>query len=179
MAIATAGGILPWIVGYAVTYLLVAPNLRDSALNQVIELLEGDAATHELVGWVFYNAHLVETVVDLPVIGMRSTTYIGGDDGFSVLLYLVPMVLLIVSGFLFARSQDVSGLKPGAKAGVYLVPGYLIATLIGVVLFKITAGGATGGPDLANAILMAGLSYPVSFAGTGGAIWGFVASRAE
>lgn len=179
VATTTALGILPWLGGYAATYLLVAPNLRDSPLNQIIEVLEGDAAVHELVGWVFYNAHLVDTVVELPVIGSQTTTYIGGEDGFSLLLYLVPVVLLLAAGFLFARREETAGMTPGAKAGMLVVPGYLLATLLGAIIVEINVSGATGGPDLTSAVILAGLCYPVSLAGTGGALWGLLADRTE
>jgi len=161
-------GTLPWVVGYAITYLLVAPNLRDSALNRIIETLDGAPATHELVGWVFYNAHFVDVVLDIPILGSQTTAYIGGDTGFTPALYLVPVVPLIAAGALVSRQQAATDPATGGLAGLSVVPGYLVLTMIGGLLFEITVGGATGGPDLTAAIILAGVVYPAVCAGLGG-----------
>lgn len=134
-------GTLPWVVGYAITYLLVAPNLRDSALNRIIETLDGAPATHELVGWVFYNAHFVDVVLDIPILGSQTTAYIGGDTGFTPALYLVPVVPLIAAGTLVSRQQAATDPATGGLAGLSVVPGYLVLTMIGGLLFEITVGG--------------------------------------
>ena len=165
-------GTLPWLLGYAITYLLVAPNLRESPLNRIIETLDGAPATHELVGWVFYNAHFVDVVIDIPILGSQTTAYIGGDNGFTIALYLIPVMLLLAAGALGARRQDASDIGSGGLAGLTLLPGYLVLTIVGGFLFEISAGGATGGPDRTTAILLAGLLYPAVFAGIGGAAWG-------
>jgi len=164
-------GTLPWLLGYAITYLLVAPNLRESSLNRIIETLDGAPATHELVGWVFYNAHFVDVVLDIPILGSQHTSYIG-DGGFTPVLYLVPIVLLLTAGALGARRQAAASPASGGLAGLTLLPGYLVLTALGGLLFEVSVGGATGGPDLTTAIILAGLLYPVVFAGIGGAAWG-------
>jgi hypothetical protein len=164
-------GTLPWLAGYAITYLLVAPNLRESPLTRIIETLDGAPATHELVGWVFYNAHFVDVVLDIPVLGSQTTAYIGGDTGFTAALYLVPVVLLIAAGALIARQQAATDPTAGGVAGLTLLPGYLLLTVVGGLLFEITVGGATGGPDLTAAVILAGVLYPAVFAVVGGAGW--------
>ena len=59
--VAGAGfGAAGWILGYVVAYLLVATDIESSPLNRLIEFFGGDSATYELVGGVFYNAHLVD-----------------------------------------------------------------------------------------------------------------------
>lgn len=170
-------GTLPWVVGYAITYLLVAPNLRDSPLNRIIETLDGAPATHELVGWVFYNAHFVDVVLDIPVLGSQTTGYIGGDNGFTAALYLVPVVLLVVAGALISRQQAATEPTAGGLAGLTLVPGYLVLTVIGGLLFEITVSGATGGPDLTAAIILAGVLYPAVCAGLGGVGWAVLENK--
>ena len=170
-------GTLPWLLGYAITYLLVAPNLRESPLNRIIETLDGAPATHELVGWVFYNAHFVDVVLDIPILGSQTTAYIGGDSGFTIALYLIPIGLLLVAGALGARQQAASDPASGGLAGLTLLPGYLALTVLGGVLFEISVGGATGGPDLTTAIILAGVLYPAVFAGIGGAAWGVLESE--
>jgi hypothetical protein len=170
-------GTLPWVVGYAITYLLVAPNLRDSALNRIIETLDGAPATHELVGWVFYNAHFVDVVLDIPILGSQTTAYIGGDTGFTPALYLVPVVPLIAAGALVSRQQAAIDPATGGLAGLSVVPGYLVLTMIGGLLFEITVGGATGGPDLTAAIILAGVVYPAVCAGLGGVGWAVLENK--
>ena len=170
-------GTLPWLAGYAITYLLVAPNLRDSPLNRIIETLDGAPATHELVGWVFYNAHFVDVVLDIPILGSQTTAYIGGDNGFTTALYLVPVVLLVVAGALGARQQAATDPASGGLAGLTLLPGYLLLTVVGGLLFEITVGGATGGPDLTAAIILAGVIYPAACAGIGGIGWAVLENK--
>jgi len=170
-------GTLPWFLGYAITYLLVAPNLRDSPLNRIIETLDGAPATHELVGWVFYNAHFVDVVLDIPILGSQTTAYIGGDTGFTPALYLVPVVLLVVAGALISRQQAATDPAAGGFAGVSVLPGYLVLTVIGGLVFEITVGGATGGPDLTAAIILAGVLYPAVCAGLGGIGWAVLENK--
>ena len=175
---ATAGGLVAWLGGYLSTYLVVAPNVRDSGLNLLIEALDGEPATYELVGWVFYNAHMVDTVVeDIPLIGTRSMSYIGGEDGFTVLLYLVPVALLFAVGLALARYWRAETPAEGATFGALVTPGYLLATVAGVLLFEISVGGATGGPDLLAAAVLAGIVYPLVCGGLGGAVGGFLEDR--
>jgi len=175
---ATAGGLTAWVVGYLSTYLVVAPNVRDTGLNRLIEALDGEPATYELVGWVFYNAHMVDVVIeDIPLLGTRSASYVGGEDGFTVVLYLIPVALLFAAGLALARYWRAETPSEGAKLGALVVPGYLLATVGGVLLVEISVGGATGGPDLLAAAVLAGIGYPLVCGGLGGAVGGFLEDR--
>ncbi len=174
----TVAGLVTWIVGFVTTYVLVAPNVRESGLNRIIEAFDGEPATYELVGWVFYNAHLVETVIrDIPLIGSRTTSYIGGEAGFTTVLYIVPVAFLFVAGLGLARYRAVDTPTAGALVGSTVVPGYLLAAVTGVFLFEVTVGGATGGPDLLPAVVLAGIVYPLLCAGGGGAVGGLLEGR--
>lgn len=174
----TVAGIVTWIVGYVSTYLLVAPNVRESGLARIIDVLDGQPATYELVGWVFYNAHMVDTVFeDIPLLGSRTTSYIGGDAGFTTLLYLLPVALLFAAGLALARYRAVDSPTAGALIGSLVLPGYLLPAVAGVVLFEVTIAGATGGPDLVAAVVLAGIVYPLVCAGGGGAVGGLLESR--
>ena len=175
---ATAGGLTAWVVGYLSTYLVVAPNVRDSGLNRLIEALDGEPATYELVGWVFYNAHLVDVVIeDIPLLGTRSTSYIGGEDGFTLVLFLIPVALLFAAGLALARYQRAETPAEGAMLGALVVPGYLLATVAGVLVVEVSVGGATGGPDLLAAAVLAGIGYPLVCGGLGGAVGGLLEAR--
>lgn len=177
IAAGALAGLIAWFAGYAVTYLLVAPDVRESALNRVIEALDGEPATHELAGWVFYNAHFVETVVrDIPVVGGGSTSYVGGD-GFSAVLYLAPVVALLAVGVGLARYRGAVSADSGALVGLTAVPGYLLCSIVGAFLFEVTVGGASAGPDLLSGVVLAGVVYPVLFGAAGGALGAVAGGR--
>jgi len=176
----TVAGIGSWIAGYVASYVLVAPNVRESGLNRIIETLDGEPATYELVGWVFYNAHMVETVFrDIPLVGSRATSYIGGEAGFTAHLYAVPVALLFAVGLGVTRYRAVDGPSAGAVVGSTVVPGYLLAAVTCVFLFEVTVAGATGGPDLLPAVVLAGIVYPLVCAGGGGAVGGLLEARSR
>ncbi|MFQ3319458.1 MAG: hypothetical protein ACI8UR_002041 [Natronomonas sp.] len=164
-------GIAAWILGYVFTYLLAGSDLRNSGLNRFIEAFEGDPATYELVGWVFYNAHFVDIVYTGGIgASVLPANYIGGEDGFTALLYVLPPALLVGAGLAIGRSQGVTETNDGAIAGALAAIGYLVLSIVGVFLFEISAGGTTGNPDLVPAILLAGLVFPVVFGAIGGVI---------
>ena len=174
----TFAGIVAWVFGYAFTYVIVAPDVRDSPLHRIIEAFEGEPATYEMVGWVFYNAHFVTTVFrDLPIIGSHTTTFLGGEEGFSLLLYAIPIGLLLAAGLGLARYRGAPDATQGALAGVAVLPGYLLLSIAGVFVFEVTIAGARGGPDLLPAIFLAGIVYPLLFGGAGGVLGGLFESR--
>lgn len=163
-------GTVVWVLGYVFTYLLVATDLESSPLNRFVEFFEGESATYELVGWVFYNAHFV----DISYSGIRvfspPRSFIGGEDGFTVLLYLIPPALLIAAGLAIGRYQGVTEPNAGAITGALVTPGYLILSIVGAFLFTVSVGGASGAPDLIPAVFIAGLVYPAVFGSIGGVL---------
>ncbi|MEF8821711.1 MAG: hypothetical protein V5A52_05490 [Halovenus sp.] len=169
-AVGAVGGAVAWLLGYALTYLLAAPEIEESPIQEIIEVVQGEPATYELVGWTFYNAHFVDTVFQgIPVFGDVTRNFIGGD-GFSELLYLIPVGLLVTTGLAIGRAQDARELSEGVVAGMTIVPGYLLLSAIGVVLFEIGMEGVSGAPALLPAIVLAGIVYPVVFGGIGGVL---------
>ncbi|MFB6130822.1 MAG: hypothetical protein ABEJ28_08390 [Salinigranum sp.] len=167
-------GVAAWIVGYAITYLLVAPAVRHSALQRIVQALGGTPATYEMVGWVFYNAHFVDTVFrGIPVVGSTTTTYVG-DGGFTPALYLLPAALLFVAGLALARRRGASDASDGALTGATTLPGYALASIAGAFLFRVAVGGASGAPDLLPAVFLAGIVYPAIFGGAGGLVGGLL-----
>lgn len=168
-------GAVGWLLGYVFTYLVVSPGVRDSSLQRVIELFGGESATYEIVGWVFYNAHFVNTLFqDVPLVGGRTTSFIGGDQGFTVLIYVVPVGLLLAAGAVLGRYRDVTTGKEGALVGVTALPGYLLLSVAGTFLFEVTLADVSGGPELLPAVFLAGVVYPGLLASGGGAVVGVV-----
>lgn len=171
---AVLGGIA-WLLGYVVTYLLAASDVRETPLQRFFEAVDGEPATYEMVGWIFYNAHFVDTVFEnIPVIGSWTTEFIRNGDALSPILYLVPVGVLLATGLALARYVGSDDVQTGAMAGLTAVPGYLLLSVAGVFLFRVTIGGASAAPDLLPAIVLAGLVYPAICAGAGGALAGLV-----
>lgn len=164
-------GLVTWGVGYLLTYLLVGNEVGESPINQFLEFVTGEPSTYEIVGWVFYNAHFVDTSFQ-GVPFFRSETFIGGEDGFTVLLYAIPPALLLAGGLALARYARALDANRGAVTGLTVVPGYLLATIVGVFFFEVTLGDASAAPDMLAAIFLAGLIYPALFGALGGVFAG-------
>lgn len=167
---ASVAGIVTWVLGYAFTYVLVGTDVRESRLNRFIEAFEGEPATYELVGWVFYNAHFVDVVYEGFGGRFMPASYVGGGDGFTQLLYVVPPALLVGAGLAVGRYQGVTETNDGAVAGALVVPGYFVLAIAGAFLFEVSAAGTTGAPDFLAAFFLAGLVYPLVFGAIGGVL---------
>jgi hypothetical protein len=163
-------GAAAWLLGYVLTYLLVATDLESSPLNRLIEVFGGESATYELVGWVFYNAHLVDVTYTGISVFTPPRSFVGGEGGFTALLYFVPPALLLISGLAIGRYRGVTAPNDGAITGALVTPGYLVLSVAGVFLFTVSVGGASGAPDLVPAVFVAGLVYPVVFGAIGGVL---------
>ncbi len=171
--VSTSMGLGTWLLGYVFTYLIVAPDIQGSFLQRIIEAFNGNPATYEMVGWVFFNAHFVDTVFqNVPFIGGQTTSFIGGEDGFTAMLYLIPIGLLVAAGVGIARYQAAETIDRGAFMGVSVFPGYLLGVLGSLFLFEVVIGEVTGGPALLSGVVLAGLLYPIICAGVGGAFAG-------
>ncbi|GAB3311363.1 hypothetical protein EI982_04730 [Haloplanus rallus] len=172
-------GAAAWIVGYVLTGLLVLVRLEDTELGELSSNLDGGGNGIEFVGWVFFNSHFVQTVVEADFLGFggSSTTSFVGGDGFTALLYLVPVALLVGAGLAVGRARGVDGTTDGAVAGALVVPPYLVLSAVGAVLFRVSSEGLgasfSGRPELLPAILLAGVVFPAVF----GAIGGIVAAN--
>jgi len=159
-----------YLLSYLFTYVLVADEIRNSALNQVAAEFAGEPTTWRLVGWVFYNAHFVDTrvTVDIPLVGSTgAVNFVGGEGGFTVLLYVVPPLVLVAAGLFLGQLADVRDASEALRVGPAVAAGYLPLALLGTVLFAVSAGAASGQPDIVTAVGMAGVVYPVVFGGLG------------
>ena len=169
-------GAAAWIVGFVLTAVVVFVRIDDSELGEISENVGDGGSAIEFIGWVFFNSHFVDTVIEAGFLGFggtRSVSFIGGD-GFTPLLYLVPITLLVAAGLAIGRSQGVTDTAEGAVAGALVVPVYLVLSAIGAVLFRVSteALGASfsGEPALLPAILLAGIVIPAVFGALGGVL---------
>ena len=64
-----------------------------------------------------------------------------------------------------------------ARNGAAVMLGYLPLSVIGAVLFAVSVGDATAGPDLVTAVLLAGMVYPLVFGAVGGLVGGHLSAE--
>ena len=168
-------GLAVWLLGYLVTYLLHAGNIREAFATNVVEFLAGDPVTWKLVGWLYFNAHFVATSIP-GLFGDSSTNFLSGAEDITLTaLYVVPPLLLLVAGAAVARGANDPA--EGAKTGGALALGYLVASAVGAFLVQISVADAVAGPSLVTAILLAGAVYPLVFGALGGVIPAVLSSR--
>lgn len=181
LARGAAGGALAVLLGYLATFLLQSGDLPEglgSLADALASLGVSPPAGWQVVGWYFLGAHNV---------GLEVSTSLGGQSGsgtvlndLGVLQMVVPVLVLVVAGFLVARTVAPRDTTKGAKAGLTVVPGYLVLAVVLALAsswsFSRSAGGvsasATVGPELLPAVLLAGLLYPAVFGALGGAAAG-------
>jgi hypothetical protein len=174
LGVAAAGGVVAYLVGYALTYAAVGREVSNSLAARVLEIATGDPGTWQLVGWVFYNAHYVP--VEVPgVFGSTAVNLVG--DPFTSALLVVPPVALLAGGAAVAVVGGADEPVAGAVAGLAVTVGYLPLSALGAVAVGIDIGDATAGPTVAAAVLLAGLVYPLVFGAVGGAAGSGVADR--
>ncbi len=172
-------GATAWIVGYVLTALVVLTRIDNSELGEISNTVGDGGSGIDYIGWVFFNSHFADTVVDADFLGFggSSTVSFIGGDGFTPLLYLVPVALLIGAGVAVGRSVDVTETTDGAVAGALVVPSYLVLSAIGALLFRVSAeafgASFSGQPELLPSVLLAGIVFPAVF----GAIGGIVAAN--
>jgi hypothetical protein len=165
-----ASGVAAWLLGYLVVYLASSGRIRNSIGSQLLNELAGGDATWKLVGWLFFNAHFVDVVLDAPVLGVSTLDLIAQYGGSATYLYAVPPALLLAGGLLIGYDAGTEGIGDATVTGFLLVPGYLLLSVAGALLFTVGSGDATAAPDLVAAILLAGLVYPALFGAVGSAL---------
>ncbi|WP_255170618.1 hypothetical protein [Natrononativus amylolyticus] len=174
------GGAAAYALGYLLTYLTQRGSVdeRLEAFNFVAALFGGEPIpSWQAVGWLFYNAHFVDT--ELPALaGTRTQNFVASADGGSLaLLYLLPPLALLGAGFAVATASSARTLEDGGLRGALVVLGYLPLAVLGVVAFGYAIGEGTVAPDAITAVGVAGVVYPVAFGGIGGAIAAVIARR--
>lgn len=137
---AVAVGIIMWLLGLAVTFVLGVIGLARpvSLAMAFFGVLPGG-----LAGFV----------------GLHSF-----DAGLFV---LVPIIFLVPAGFFMGAGgarNPVGGFKEGAKVAA----GYTLLTFLAMVFLLLLFGG--GGVDVIEGTVSAGIVFPVVFGGIGGAL---------
>lgn len=173
----TVVGVATSLAGYLVTYLWQASRVRESlsGINAILQFFGGEQIpAWKAVGWLFFNAHFVRT--QFPGFGgMQSQNFVTSGD-FPVLLYAVPVVLLLATGFLLAWTRQPVDLQQGAMDGATITIGYAGVAVITVFLFGASRGDASIAPDPVTGVLLAGIVYPLVLGAVGGALAGLAHS---
>ena len=173
-------GVTAYVLGYLVTFLLHRSNVEEvtEIVNAIADVFGGDTvSTWEGIGWLFYNGHLVDTMVDGPFGGEQAVDFINSADGASfTALYAVPILLLIVAGAALVLVAGVESPLDGAITGMLTVLGYFPLAVAGVFVFAYSAGDVSMQPDLITGVLLAGVVYPLLFGGIGGVLGSAVQS---
>jgi len=169
LGFAALGGVLAYLVSYALTYAVTGQQISNSLAARILEIATGDPGTWKLVGWVFYNAHFVTS--EIPgLFGSTAVNLVGRGDTFSAALFVLPPVALALAGALVAALGRSETPMAGAVGGASVILGYLPLAVVGAFVFTVDVGDATAGPTLVTAVLLAGLVYPLVFGAFGGAL---------
>ncbi|MFB6179977.1 MAG: transporter [Halorientalis sp.] len=169
-----------YVVGYLVAFVFTVIDGVDSSAF--------DIPGWKVVGWVFYNAHNVDIVGTGSVGGFSMSKQFSllarasgnGADGLTstvpaFLYFLVPAVVLIGAGYVAYQRAGERTVETGQAAalGATITIGYLVMAVLGRFLFTYSAGetvSTSATPQLTNAVLLAGLIYPLVLGAIGGAI---------
>ena len=161
-------GVGAFVAGYLLTFVLAA---IDSDLGDT------ESSSFDATGWLYYGAHFADIELDTPI-GSETMNFLSeASTQFpTVVYYLVPVVVLVASGFvlakLFASGDEVAD---SAIAGAGVVAGYLPLALVGTFLFSESEEFGSVSPDLVTGVLLVGLVFPIVL----GAVGGIVAAKTE
>jgi len=170
-------GATSFLVGYVITLIVVA-------------ITEADDLTDDLIqgaGWIYYNAQFADielsVTADNPGFGalIDETTfnYVTDDQIFgqsfsletpAIVYHLLPILALVLFGFLLASYVGARTTQDGAIAGATLAVGVLPLAILGSFLFVIEEDGVQLAPVLSDSIILVGILFPLVFGAIGGAL---------
>lgn len=168
-------GAASFLVSYILTVLIVAAAEANDFTDDLIEA----------AGWVYYNAQLADVKIrsvpesndDAIIVFDGTINYVTDNQVLgstlempSVVYQLIPILSLLLFGFLLARYVGVQTTQDGALAGGTVILGSVPLTLIGVFLFSSEFDGVELSPVLLESILFVGVLFPLIFGAIGGAI---------
>lgn len=169
--VGAAAGVVSYVLSYLVVYVTQSGRIEEGlpGLNLLAELFGSDPiSAWQVAGWMFYNAHFVETTAPGALGGTQSRNIIMQADGGGFLFVVVP-VLLLVAGVAAGLATGAHTPLGGARSGALVAAGYLPLAVVGAFLFRYTAGDVSVAPDIVTAVLLAGAVYPAAFGAIGGA----------
>jgi hypothetical protein len=171
------GGAAAFVVSYVVAFVLWSvsslpdPETVEQAFEQAIVASIADSVpAWKAAGYVLFNGHMVD-VTSETLIGDGSLDLIALADGsLLVLAYLVPPVVLVVTGYVLASNANVTGTSQAAIAGALVAVGYAVLVVLLALVVPHDAGRAALSVDVTSALVFAGVVYPVVFGAIGGVV---------
>lgn len=173
-------GAIAFVVGFVITYLFVE-------IDDEVSIEDGEeigAGTFDLVGWVFYNTHFVDTVYSVDGAEEFGDQFAESErliaeastDIPEVLYYLIPIVVLIGAGYWVAKQVTITDEQNAAMAGASVIVGYFPLAVVGTFIFSHSEEvqdeffdfSFSISPDTGMAIILAGIVYPLIFGAIGG-----------
>lgn len=161
-------GAAAYIGGYLLFILLVL-GLENDDLTRAISSGGDDLA---FVGLIYHNAQFVDVAAPNQNFNYFDSDFSTLFDLPTVLYRIIPIVLLVVVGYLLVSSLEVTDTTAGVKFGATIAVGVSVVAAIGASVFSISGGGESASPQLLTSILIIGAVYPVLFGGIGGYIAG-------
>lgn len=193
MAAGAVAGMGALVLGFVTAVALVDPGEHRERVAEVVGP-DGPAGTalsgllpewYHVAGWLYFDSHRVDVSVS---VGETLAAPAWVDEYAETLLptaaelQVVPPLLLVSAGALVALHRSRTGPVDAALAGATVVLGYLpgVAVLAAVAAFEVTVLGEVAlvdvRPAFRQAVLVAGLAYPLAF-GCAGGLLGYAARR--
>lgn len=193
LAVGFVTGVIALVVGYLATLALSDTGENREAIEDIVES-DGPAGAvlaellpewYHVAGWLFFDSHQVDVSVrvgevlgDAAWVGEYAETLLPTASE----LQMLPPLLLAAAGALVALRQSRASPVDAALAGATVVVGYLpgVTVVATVALFEVTVFNDIVlleiGPAFGQAVLLAGLVYPLVF-GVAGALFVFALRR--
>lgn len=174
--VAATYGAITAIIGYVITFIV-----KYSASRQYVatipDSIPSAPTAWQVVGWIYLRMHTVETRATVsgseqspPTIPINITA--SGSILWESWLLLIPPLLLVIAGYALARDQNATNATQGPRKGATLVVGYLPIMALGAFFTQWDIPlGVRFGPDLSDAVLIAGIAYPAIAGAIGGLLY--------
>jgi len=172
-----AAGAGAFVAAYLLSFLLWAfvelpePSTIGEAFDQaVLGALRDSVPAWKAAGYVLFNAQFVDLTYEGTLSASTfSVVDLASGSGLG-LAYVVPPLCLAAAGYLVASAPGVRGTSQSAVAGALVAIGQLALVVVGAFLFAAESDGASLGVSLPNAVILAGIVYPVAFGAVGGVV---------
>lgn len=172
-------GIAAFVLGYVWTFLLV---VLEAHPGWMAEVDAGRMEFYELVGVVFYNAHLVPYNAGRGVFDSGSSLLSDTPPEISVLVFhAVPIAAIVtvaaVAGYYQVKAY--SSVDTAAAYGVVVLYGYVVLSFLGGFVFELREGEMVTfvlSPDVGMTVVVMGVIIP-AVSGAFGAILGVQVNR--
>ncbi|NHN41349.1 hypothetical protein G9C85_06820 [Halorubellus sp. JP-L1] len=172
-----AAGASAFVASYLVSFLLWTfvelpdPDSFGEAFNQaVLGALRDTVPAWKAAGYVLFNAQFVELTYEGALTESTFSVIDLASGSALALAYVVPPLCLAAAGYLAASSPSVRGTSQSAVAGALVAIGQLALVVVGALVFAAEGDGASLGVSLPNAVILAGVVYPVAFGAIGGVV---------